>query len=46
LRELRPSDLEGGIGIYRLREELIRRINIAVYPAKVETILFKDVLIQ
>lgn len=46
LRELRPSDLEGSAGLYRLKEELVRRINAAVYPARVEAILFKDVLVQ
>ena len=46
LRELRPQDLEGSAGIYRLKEELVRRINAAVYPARVEAILFKDVLVQ
>lgn len=46
LRELRPADLEGSAGLYRLKEELVRRINAAVYPARVEAILFKDVLVQ
>jgi flagellar protein FliL len=46
LRELRPSDLEGSAGIYRLREELVRRVNSAIYPARIETVLFKDVLVQ
>lgn len=46
LRELRPTDLEGSAGLYRLKEELVRRINAAVYPARVEAILFKDVLVQ
>ncbi|WP_332716171.1 flagellar basal body-associated FliL family protein [Pelagibacterium mangrovi] len=46
LRELRRSDLEGSAGIYRLREELQRRVNLAVYPASVENILFKEILIQ
>jgi len=46
LRELRPGDLEGSAGLYRLKEELVRRVNAAVYPAKVEAILFKDVLVQ
>lgn len=45
-RELRPSDLEGSAGVYRLKEELLRRINIAIYPSKVEAILFKEMLIQ
>ena len=46
MRELRPSDLSGSIGLYRLREELLRRVNVAVYPAKVEAVLFKDVILQ
>lgn len=46
LRELRASDLEGSPGLYRLKEELVRRINAAVYPAKVEAVLFKDILVQ
>jgi flagellar FliL protein len=46
LRELRVTDLEGSAGVYRLKEELLRRINLAVYPAQVEDILFKELLIQ
>ena len=46
LRELRRSDLEGSAGIYRLKEELQRRVNLAVYPASVDNILFKEILIQ
>ncbi len=46
LRELRKSDLEGSAGIYRLKEELLRRINLAVYPASVDDVLFRQLLIQ
>lgn len=46
LRELRVSDLEGSAGFYRLKEELLRRTNAAVHPARVEAVLFKDVLVQ
>jgi flagellar FliL protein len=46
LRELRPTDLEGSAGLYRLKEELVRRVNASVYPARIEAILFKDVLVQ
>ncbi len=46
VRELRPSELEGSAGVYRLREELLRRVNIAVHPAKVDGILFKEVVVQ
>ncbi|GJE60649.1 flagellar basal body-associated protein FliL [Methylobacterium trifolii] len=46
MRELRPSDLSSSLGLYRLREELLRRVNVAIYPAKVEAVLFKDVIVQ
>ncbi|WP_189423405.1 flagellar basal body-associated FliL family protein [Devosia pacifica] len=46
LRELRRSDLEGSAGIYRLKEELLRRVNTAIYPSHVESILFKELLVQ
>lgn len=46
MRDLRPSDLAGSMGLYRLREELLRRVNVAVYPAKVEAVLFKDLVVQ
>ena len=46
LRELRKSDLEGSAGIYRLKEELRRRINVAIFPAKIDSILFREILVQ
>ena len=46
MRELRKSDLEGSAGVYRLKEELLRRTNLAVYPARIESILFKEILVQ
>lgn len=46
LRELRAVDLEGSAGLYRLREELMRRINIAIAPAKIRAVLFKEVVVQ
>jgi flagellar protein FliL len=46
MRELRPNDLEGSAGIYRLKEEMMRRVNVAVYPHKVDAILFKELLVQ
>ena len=45
LRELRVEDLRGSSGIYRLREELLARIN-AVSPVKVTDVLFKEMLVQ
>lgn len=46
LRELRVEDLSGSAGMFRLKEELVRRVNLAVAPAHVEDVLFKEMLIQ
>jgi len=46
MRELRPADLEGSAGMYRLKEELLRRVNVTVHPAKVDAVLFKELLVQ
>ena len=46
LRELRPTDLDGSAGLYRLREELTRRVNLAVAPSRVTAVLFKEIVVQ
>ena len=46
LRELRSTDLDGSAGIFRLKEELLRRVNIEVHPHKVKRVLFKEIIIQ
>jgi flagellar FliL protein len=46
LREMRTSDLQGSAGVFRLKEDLQRRINAAIYPATVTNVLFKEILIQ
>ncbi|HKX10126.1 MAG TPA: flagellar basal body-associated FliL family protein [Stellaceae bacterium] len=46
LRELRVEDLRGSGGIYRLREELLARVNAAAAPVKVKDVLFKEMLVQ
>ena len=46
LRELQPADIEGSANIFRLKEELLRRVNMAVQPNKVDAILFKELLVQ
>ena len=45
LRELRIDDLKGSAGMYRLREELLTRVNAAIAPAKVNAALFKEMLV-
>lgn len=46
LREMRPEELRGSAGTYRLREELVARANIAVAPARVVDVLFSEMIIQ
>ncbi|MCP4936442.1 MAG: flagellar basal body-associated protein FliL [bacterium] len=46
LREMRGSDLEGSAGVYRLKNELMRRINITIHPAEIKRVLFKEMIIQ
>jgi flagellar FliL protein len=46
MRELRPSDLNGSAGLFRLKEDLTRRVNAAVAPNQVSAVLFKEVVIQ
>ncbi|SDD59037.1 flagellar basal body-associated FliL family protein [Kordiimonas lacus] len=46
MRELRPEDLAGAAGIFRLKEELLMRINQAVAPTRVKDVLFQEFLVQ
>lgn len=46
LRELRVSDLRGSAGIYRLRQELLSRVNDAAAPVVIKDVLFQEILIQ
>src|SRR5947209_6595231 len=46
LRELRTTDLEGSAGLYRLRDELARRVNLMIAPNRINAVLFKEIVIQ
>jgi flagellar FliL protein len=46
LREMRPEELRGSAGTYRLREELLVRANAAVAPARVSDVLFTQMIVQ
>lgn len=46
LRELRMDDLQGAAGLYRLREELLLRLNKLMHPVVIKDILFKSILVQ
>jgi flagellar FliL protein len=46
LRELRPEELRGTAGTYRLREELLARTNLAAPSARVVAVLFSEIIVQ
>jgi flagellar protein FliL len=46
MRELRASDLNGSAGLFRLKEELTKRVNVALAPTPVNAVLFKEIVVQ
>jgi flagellar FliL protein len=46
IRELRAADLSGSAGLFRLKEELTRRVNMATAPTPVAAVLFKEIVVQ
>jgi flagellar FliL protein len=46
LREVRLDDLNGSAGLYRLKEELLVRVNTAVQPLQIKDVLFREMLVQ
>ncbi|MFL6814712.1 MAG: flagellar basal body-associated protein FliL [Bradyrhizobium sp.] len=46
LRELRATDINGSAGLFRLKEELTKRVNTAVSPVQVNAVLFKEIVVQ
>ena len=46
LRELRPVDIQGSAGIYRLRNELMTRLNSTIEEGVVKDILFGEIIVQ
>ncbi|VAV89623.1 hypothetical protein MNBD_ALPHA06-832 [hydrothermal vent metagenome] len=46
LRELRIEDVKGSAGNYRLRLELLRRVNLAIQPAHVNDVLIERLLVN
>ena len=46
LRELRIEELQGSQGLYRVKEELLTRVNSATHPTKVRDVLFREMLVQ
>jgi flagellar protein FliL len=46
LRELRTDDLAGSAGAYRLRLELLRRVNLVIAPMQINAVLIEEMLVQ
>lgn len=46
LRELRTDDLAGSAGAYRLRLELLRRVNLVIAPSSINAVLIEEMLVQ
>lgn len=46
LREMRTDDLAGSAGAYRLRLELLRRVNLVIAPAQINAVLIEEMLVQ
>ncbi len=46
LRELRIEELQGSQGLYRVKEELLARVNSAAHPTKIKDVLFREMLVQ
>jgi len=46
LRDMRPDELRGSEGSYRLREELIDRATTAASPARITNVLFVEMIIE
>jgi flagellar FliL protein len=46
LRELRLEDLSGSAALFRLKEELLRRVNLAADPIQVKGVLFREMIVQ
>ena len=46
LRAIRPEELEGAEGIYRIKEALLARVNDAVHPGNVRDVLVRELLVQ
>ena len=46
MRELRLEDLNGSAGLFRLKQEMLTRINRAVEPVQVNDVLFSELLVQ
>ena len=46
LRAMRPDELQSGVGLYRLKEAFLARATIVVPDARLDDILFQELIVQ
>ncbi|MFO1068449.1 MAG: flagellar basal body-associated FliL family protein [Geminicoccaceae bacterium] len=46
LRALAPDDVQGAVGMQRLKEEMLARVHRAVEPRRIEDVLIREMLVQ
>lgn len=46
LRALAPDDVQGSVGMQRLKEEMLARVHRAVEPKRIEDVLIREMLVQ
>lgn len=46
LKELRPQDFNGSGATMKLKEEITKRINKAIYPVEVQEVLLREILLD
>ena len=46
LRELRVEEIKGSEGMHRLQKELLTRVTALTTPARVEAVLFREIIVQ
>lgn len=46
LRALRPEDFKGSEDMARIKREMLRRVNLAIYPANAGEVVIEEIVIQ
>ena len=46
LRALTVEEVQGSVGMQRLKEEMIARVNLSIEPSRIRDVLFKEILVQ
>lgn len=46
LRALSVDEVQGSVGLQKLKEEMMARVNLAIEPHRIRDVLFKEMLVQ